>query len=180
MNELIVYGDFNCPFSALASARAGELEEHGVATVEWRAVEHDTDIPAEGAEMVDELAEKFRDELAQVREFLRAGEPDRLRLPPRQVNTSLAIRRYAGTPEGDRPAVRHAIFAAHWQQDERIDDPSLLDRLGAGRADAATAQQWRSAWQAATDPIVPVLVLPDGYVSRGLGALRRLGAMLDG
>ena len=112
MNELIVYGDFNCPFSALASARAGELEEHGVATVEWRAVEHDTDIPAEGAEMVDELAEKFRDELAQVREFLRAGEPDRLRLPPRQVNTSLGGRIvYWNVPDGHQWEILTVSYA---------------------------------------------------------------------
>lgn len=40
------------------------------------------------------------------------------------------------------------------------------------------AEEWRAAWQAATDPIVPVLVLPDGYVSRGLGALARLAGLL--
>ena len=40
--------------------------------------------------------------------------------------------------------------------------------------------RWRAAWQAATEPIVPVLVLADGYVSRGLGALARLAKLLEG
>ena len=40
MIDLVVYGDFNCPFSALASARVEYLERHGFAAVDWRAVEH--------------------------------------------------------------------------------------------------------------------------------------------
>jgi hypothetical protein len=39
--HLIVYGDFNCPFSYLASQRVDELARLGQAEVEWRAVEHD-------------------------------------------------------------------------------------------------------------------------------------------
>lgn len=33
MDHLIIYGDFNCPFSALASQRAVELVERSRATV---------------------------------------------------------------------------------------------------------------------------------------------------
>ena len=58
--------------------------------------------------------------------------------------------------------------------------PAAVDGRGAGRADPARAGQWRAAWQAATEPIVPVLVLADGYVSRGLGALARLAKLLEG
>src|SRR5438309_11493539 len=46
--KLVIYGDFNCPFSALASDRAARLEATGRVVVEWRAVEHDPSIPAEG------------------------------------------------------------------------------------------------------------------------------------
>jgi hypothetical protein len=42
---VIIYGDFNCPYSYLASQRAGRLREAGVA-VDWRAVEHDRRLPA--------------------------------------------------------------------------------------------------------------------------------------
>ena len=51
--KLIVYGDFNCPFSALASARVGYLERHGFADVDWRAVEHaGHDWPGKGQPLV--------------------------------------------------------------------------------------------------------------------------------
>jgi hypothetical protein len=33
---------------------------------------------------------------------------------------------------------------------------------------------WRDTWYGLERPMVPMLVLPDGYVSRGLGALARL------
>ena len=39
--KLTVYGDFNCPYSYLASQRAGQLIRGGMAQVDWRAVEHD-------------------------------------------------------------------------------------------------------------------------------------------
>ncbi len=38
---VIVYGDFNCPYSYLASQRADLIACGGVAAVDWRAVEHD-------------------------------------------------------------------------------------------------------------------------------------------
>lgn len=180
MTALVVYGDFNCPFSALASARAEEVERRGAATVEWRGVEHDTGIPPDGSEVEGDLEVMLTAELDQVRGLLRPGETDRLALPRRQVNTAAAIRRYAGTPPAGRAALRHALFAAHWERGEAIDDDALLDGLGAGPPDASTVADWRSAWQSATKPIVPVLVLPDGYASRGLGALARLAKMIDG
>ena len=179
MIELVVYGDFNCPFSALASSRAHELERRGLATVRWRAVEHETRIPPQGLEITGDLREMLTDELAQINGLLRPGEPERHHLPVRQVNTGLATQRYAGTPEKRRRSLRPELFATHWERDERIDDDAVLDRLGAGPADVEKADQWRVAWQEATKPMVPVLVLPDGYVSRGLGALTRLAAMLD-
>lgn len=178
-NQLVVYGDFNCPFSALASARVGELERRAVATFEWRAVEHDPTIPPDGEAVVDDLADMLSNEVATVRGLLRAGEPDRLRRPAHQVNTSLAIARYAGTSAEARSAVRQAIFAAHWEEGERIDDPAVLDRAGAGPADQATTDQWRQAWRAATEPMVPVLVLTDGTVIRGIDALDHLAALLE-
>jgi predicted DsbA family dithiol-disulfide isomerase len=180
MSDLVLYGDFNCPFSALASSRAAELERGGVATVDWRAVEHDSGLPRHGAEVNGDLADMLRGELAQINDLLRPGEPRRSRLPVRQVNTALATERFAGTAVEARLSVRQEIFAAHWERAERIDDQAVLDRLGAGPVDPTLAAKWRHGWLAAKNPIVPVLVLPDGYISRGLGALSRLAAMLDG
>ena len=48
MTDLVVYGDFNCPFSALASRRVDRIEAQGRARVDWRAVEHDEQIPRTG------------------------------------------------------------------------------------------------------------------------------------
>jgi len=175
--ELIVYGDFNCPFSALASARVSRLERLGAAHVDWRAVEHAADIPPEGVEVTGELEAQLRRELDQVRSLLTTDEPDRLSLPSRQPNTGQAIAAYAATPAPDRPAMRDRLFAAHWSEGADLTDATTLARLGMTGTDAATAAQWRGEWIALTEPIVPVMVLPDGYVSRGLGALARLAKL---
>jgi len=53
-------------------------------------------------------------------------------------------------------------------------DPETLLSLGAINEDEPTASRWQDEWLALPRPIVPVIVLPDGYVSRGLGALARL------
>lgn len=172
--ELIVYGDFNCPFSALASARASRLERIGAFRVDWRAVEHAPNLPPAGIEIAGELASELQRELEQIRGLLSVDEPDRLSLPARQPNTRLATAAFAATPIADRPAVRDRLFAAHWSEGADLTEEATLARLGATTIDMATAARWREEWENLTDPIVPVMVLPDGYVSRGLGALARL------
>lgn len=172
--ELIVYGDFNCPFSALASARVSRLERLGAVHVDWRAVEHAPNIPPAGIELTGELVSELQRELEQIRALLSAHEPDRLTLPTRQPNTRLATAVFAATPTPDRLAMRDRLFAAHWSEGADLTDDTTLARLGATTTDTATAAQWREEWTALTEPIVPVMVLPDGYVSRGLGALARL------
>lgn len=177
--ELIVYGDFNCPFSALASARASRLEQLGVARVDWRAVEHAPDIPPAGTSVSGELAADLERELEQIRGLLGTDEPDRLALPTRLPNTGRATAAFAATPVPGRPAMRSRLFAAHWSDDLNLSDDTTLSQLGSTATDAATAARWRDEWIALTRPIVPVMVLPDGYVSRGLGALARLAKLMD-
>ena len=84
---------------------------------------------------------------------------------------------FAATPIADRPAVRDRLFAAHWSEGADLTEAATLARLGATTIDMATAARWREEWENLTDPIVPVMVLPDGYVSRGLGALARLAKL---
>ena len=62
--RLIIYGDFNCPFSALASARAADIEARALAVIDWRTVEHDEDIPLAGEATTPEVREAFELELA--------------------------------------------------------------------------------------------------------------------
>lgn len=174
--ELIVYGDFNCPFSRLASARIVTLEEQGKATGDWRAVEHDRSIPAGGLAVTGEVDEELRRELEQVHGMLAQGERDPLRLPSVRVNTRRAIETYAGADEDSRSALRERIFAAYWEENRDIGDADTLLDLGAGGANQAVAARWRDEWLE-LPRIVPVMVMPDGYVSRGLGALARLARL---
>lgn len=177
--ELIVCGDFNCPFSALASARVGYLERHGLADVDWRAVEHAPDIPSEGREVIGDARDALRRELDQIRSLLTDGEADDLALPAIQSNTRLATLAYASASSFDRPTLRERLFAAYWAGGANLADPETLMRLGAIHDDESTAARWRDEWLALPRPIVPVMVLPDGYVSRGLGALARLAQLAE-
>ena len=172
--RLIIYGDFNCPFSALASARAADIEARALAVIDWRTVEHDEAIPLAGEATTPEVREAFELELAQIRALVVEGETDRLRIPDRRVNTRLVTAAYAATAEALRPKLREELFAAYWTRGEDLSEPEVIERFGAKERDDTMAAQWRFEWLALAKPIVPVIILADGYVSRGLGALTRL------
>jgi predicted DsbA family dithiol-disulfide isomerase len=176
--HLVIYGDFNCPFSALASARATDLEARGLAEIEWRAVEHDPGIPVAGEPVTLERRGEFERELAQIRSLLVDGEIDRLRVPDDRANTGLATAAYAATPKHAQSKVREQLFESYWTRGDDL-DAELIARLVGNRRDEQTAVAWRTAWLALPGPIVPTMVLPDGYVSRGLGALNRLRSFGD-
>lgn len=81
---------------------------------------------------------------------------------------------YAATPAVDRPRLRKHLFGTYWASGANLSDPETLTRLGAINEDEPTAAKWRDEWLTLPRTIVPIMVLPDGYVSRGLGALARL------
>ena len=168
---------FQLPFSALASIRAGNLERVGSARVDWRAVEHAPEIPPTGNDVIGELRSELQRELDQIRSLLTTEESDRLALPTVQSNTERATAAYAAAPDSDRPTLRARLFAAYWREGADLADTTTLARLGASRTDERTAARWRHEWLALTKPIVPMMILPDGYVSRGLGALARLAQL---
>jgi predicted DsbA family dithiol-disulfide isomerase len=174
--ELVIYGDFNCPYSCLASARAEALSAAGIAEVDWRAVEHDQDIPAPSQPAEGELREMFDREVEEVLGLLRPGETFPMRRPPVQPNTALATAAFASLRAGKRPAARRRLFDALWFEGRDIGDPTLVTELaGADPGDGtALAGEWRTGWLGLEKRLVPMLVLPDGKVSRGLGALTRL------
>ena len=177
--QLVVFGDFNCPFSALASARAAALEQRGIAVVEWRAVDHDQTIPVTGEPVTDDQAAGFERELADIRGLLTGDEPDRLRPPNLRCNTGLVTAAFAAAPARERPALRQRLFAAYWEQSANLSDADVVRRLAGPQLDERKARRWRDEWHSLAKPIVPLMVLPDGYVSRGLGALGRLRQLLD-
>ena len=177
--ELIIYGDFNCPYSCLASVRADQLIELGQAEVEWRAVEHDPTIPTPSPRVDGAVAATFDRELAEVRAQLEPGEQVPIRRPAVRSNTAAAIAAFASAPAGEADRLRRRLFAAYWDDARDIANPAELKMLGATprSGGAQVAARWREEWLGLGRTVVPMLVLPDGYVSRGLGALARLAAL---
>lgn len=174
MTRLVVYGDFNCPFSRLASARLAALEHAGEVTVDWRAVEHDRSLPKTGQPVEGEVAEELERELGVIRRLLAPGEPDPLRLPSRRVNTEAATLAYAAAPDDQRPLLRESLFRAYWQEDGPIDDASTLAGMGLDGQDPETAARWREEFLALPQQIVPTMIRSDGSVLPGLEALAEL------
>lgn len=176
-SPLVVFGDFNCPFSALASRRGGALEEAGRVTVDWRAVEHDGAIPAAGKKLRGLDADDLDAELEQVRSLLLPGESLPLRRPPLRANTAAATAGYAAAAPAQRPALRAELFRRYWERGENLGDPAVLAAAGVQDGDASTAAAWRDEWRAAGPPVVPLLVLPGGELRRGLDALAHLAGL---
>ena len=165
--KLIVYGDFNCPYSALASARVDALQRAGAAEVEWRAVQHDASMPAGGLPVEGDLRAELEREIDEVVSLLRDGESFDLKPPAVRPNTAVASRAYAARPDDD---LRRKLFAWAWDQGAEVEDAPQ---------DAEVAGASQREWDATEKKMVPMLVLPDGYISRGLGALKRLADMID-
>lgn len=177
--ELIVYADFNCPFSALASARAGDLERAALAEVDWRAVEHAPDIPLDGCPLEGEARDALGREVEEVLDLLtdRERHLDRSRqlvLPAVHSNTALATFAFAAVPVPERPALRQRLFDAYWRSGANLSDPATLAGLGAEGADQPLAARWREEWLALPQTVVPSIVLPDGEVALGVDALALL------
>jgi hypothetical protein len=163
--RLLVYGDFNCPYSALASARVDVLLTAGH-EIAWRAVQHDTSMPPQGIVMDGEAGAELAREIDEVLSLLRDGERFELRLPKVRPNTAHACGVYASDPT---PDVRRRWFDWAWA---RSGEPGVVAE------DTESAARWQREWDATEKKMVPILVLPDGYVSRGLGALKRLADMI--
>jgi 2-hydroxychromene-2-carboxylate isomerase len=177
--NLVVFADFNCPYSWLASARADVLLELRSTDVEWRAVEHDPTI-SEPSDPVDgERQAPLDRELEEVRGLLQPDEVFPLRRPPVLPNTARAVAAFATAPPQERPALRRRLFTALWIDGRDIGDDRVLRDLGASPSDRGTAlaSGWRAAWLGTGGPVVPTLVQPDGDVARGVEALTCLAEM---
>ena len=173
--KLVVYGSFNCPYSLLASMRVDRLGELGVADVEWRAIVHDPDVPMQGEPVLGDLAALFDRELEEIRGLLRGEETYKATPPTVQPNTTLAVAGFSATTGDDADRLRARLFDALWVRDLDIGDAHVLRGLGCPTPPLSrAAEQWRSEWLGLDRPLVPMLVLPSGTVSRGLGALKRL------
>ena len=109
--RLIVYGDFNCPRSYLASRRVDTLTAGGIAEVEWRAVEHDPRLSMTGTPAGD----PGRRELATAAAFVQPGEEFPASVPPLVSNTQAAVSAYAeAVTDRIQDELRRALFGAIW------------------------------------------------------------------
>lgn len=176
--ELVIYGDFTCPFSALASERAARLEATGRAAIDWRAVAHDPTIPSVGSPVDADRRRELWREIEVVGQQLEVGESLSLEPPAALINPVAVNRRYAALGPRERPAARRRLFRAYWSADADMTDPAITTDLPPATKGDDLADRWQSEWSGFDRPIVPAMVLPEGRLSRGLGALARLADLL--
>jgi hypothetical protein len=152
------------------------LLDAGAYEIDWRAIQHDPTLPAVGERVEGRLAAALAVEVATIRDLSERDLRLDLTVPPVRSNTAAACAAFA-TANDDRDALRRRLFFAVWVEGRNIGDPAVLGRLHAVSRDVALAGQWQAEFDALPRPITPTLVLPDGYVSRGLGALARLAEL---
>lgn len=118
--RLIVYGDFNCPYSYLASQRVDALLRLGRAETDWRAVEHDPRLSMSGTPSGADR-EAWKRELAEVRALALPAEDPPAAVPPLISNTLAAVSAYAeAVTDGVQQELRRALFDAIWVQRRHV------------------------------------------------------------
>ncbi len=125
--SVVLYGDFNCPWSLLASRRATLLQREGV-QVDWRAVEH-----APSRIGRDRAAARFaalRDEAERVLDWLLPGERLPYTLAGFATDTRAAINAYAEAYRaGAASLARTTLFEAFWNHAVDLADPHVVHTL---------------------------------------------------
>jgi len=198
--SVVVYGDFNCPYSYLACLRVDILVAAGI-DVEWRAVEHAPGLPVTGRRLDAAGGAQVEAELNAVRELLTAGE----RLPTGALTslpkTDAAIAGYSEAfGVGAAHDVRRLLFNAYWARGLDIGSPEVLRALlapalkgsdseafslrqsgyavSANRGPITAAayhrvNAWRDDWRRAQTQTTPTLVAK-GVTFAGVEALDQL------
>jgi DSBA-like thioredoxin domain len=204
--RLVIYGDFNCPWSDLALRRAELLTVDGFA-VEWRAVEHDPTVPGRPAPPPDARSDALREELLRVRQHLLPSE-EMPGAPPRFVpRTKPAVSGYAEAyGAGVAREAARLLLDGYWAHGLDIGDPILVRTLlvDVMRAGASASEpvhvwgyavtrtgtpittgahrrvaRWRADWLEAGKEVVPMLGV-DGDAPRfGTDAVDWLGDQIE-
>jgi 2-hydroxychromene-2-carboxylate isomerase len=167
--NVIVYGDFNCPYSYLASQRADLLSQAQVA-VDWRAVEHDRGLPVTGSRSDSDRAAWDR-ELAEVASLALPGEHVPARPPVLISNTRAAVAAYAeAVSDGVADELRRRLFRAIWAQCLHLSSAYEVRRL-------ITAVMWpqEDITDRLASPDIPSLLLRDTDMAR---IVRRSGGTI--
>ena len=126
---LIVYGDFNCPYSYLASQRVDAIMSTGQAGVEWRAVEHDPRLALTGTPSSLD-PQTWERELTEVAGLAQPGEQPPAAAPPLISNTGAAVAAYAeAVTDGVQDELRRRLFAEIWVRQRHISSPYEVRQL---------------------------------------------------
>jgi hypothetical protein len=200
--RIVLYGDFTCPWSYLASRRAAVLATDGV-EVDWRAVEHE---PWRPRRYPDSRLDCLREELARVRMALLPGETLPVSLAGLVPYTKAAVSGYAeSTGAGVADYARLVLFDAFWRHGVDLGDATtirtlLADAIRSGCSTSDPLQrwgfapdvtggpvtttawrlirQWAREWRGTGKEIVPVLRVDDSAPIFGHDAVDRLSAEL--
>ena len=167
--NVIVYGDFNCPYSYLASQRADLLSRAGVA-VDWRAVEHDWRLPVTGSRSDSDQAAWDR-ELAEVASLALPGERVPAGPPVLISNAAASAAAYAeAVSDGVAGELRRRLFHAIWAQGLHLSSAYEVRRL-------ITAVMWpqEDITDRLASPDIPSLLLRDTDMAR---IVRRSGGTI--
>ena len=118
--RLIVYGDFNCPRSYLASQRVDALLRLGRADIDWRAVEHDPKLSMTGTPRTAD-PKTWERELAETAALALPAERPPAAAPPLISNTLAAVSAYAeAVTDGVEHELRRALFEAIWTRQHHL------------------------------------------------------------
>lgn len=130
--KVIVYGDFNCPHSYLASQRVDRLIRSRVTQIDWRAVEHDRRLAVTGTRPETDRSAWER-ESAGVAGLALPGEQVPATPPPMISNTGAAVAAYAeAVSDGIADELRCRLFAAIWVEGRHISSAYEVRRLVTG------------------------------------------------
>ena len=157
---VIVYGDFNCPYSYLASQRADLLGRSGI-EVDWRSVEHDRSLPLTGSRSDGNRAAWDR-ELAEVASLALPGEHMPPGPPVLVSNTQAAVAAYAeAVSDGAGGELRRRMFAAIWAHGLHLSSAYEVRRL-------VTAVMWpqEDITGRLVSPDIPSLLISDPDLAR--------------
>jgi len=127
--HLTVYGDFNCPYSYLASQRVDELARLGRAEVEWRAVERDPALALTGTPSSLD-PERWQRELGELARLAGEDEEAPGAAPSVISNTGAAVAAYAeAVTDGVQDDLRRSLFAEIWLNRRHLSSPSGVRQL---------------------------------------------------
>jgi hypothetical protein len=178
MDELVVYGDFACPLSRMASQFVDALVARGT-PVAWNAVRADgrgsRGSRIVGVACVRPGSHDPRHPSSSVRAELDGASTTET------FDPSLAIAALAQADGCEAHRLRAALFHAHWHDHRDLGDRRVVEEL-AHRPVAphgARASRWQREGEGVGDPAVPLVLLRTGYVFREADAIDELVRRLD-